>query len=125
MAVSQRRPRRKVTGKRYVAHKKDKLRDLSRNPTFTRVGEKKFKVLRVRAGKEKVVQLTNDTLNLYDPKTKKYSKVKIKTVVDNPANKNYIRRNILTKGTIVDTDKGKAEIISRPGQEGTLNAVLV
>lgn len=125
MAFAQTRSKRKVSGSRYVGFRKKKLRELGRDPTFTRVGERKFKVLRVRAGEKKVIQLTNDTLNLYDPKTKKYSKVKIKTVVDNPANKNYIRRNILTKGTIVDTEKGKAKIISRPGQEGALNAVLV
>ncbi|MFH1511592.1 MAG: 30S ribosomal protein S8e, partial [Candidatus Woesearchaeota archaeon] len=33
--------------------------------------------------------------------------------------------NIITKGTIVDTDKGKVRITSRPGQDGTLNGVLV
>ena len=60
-----------------------------------------------------------------DPKTKKSSKAKINTVVDNPANRNFIRANILTKGTVVDTDKGKARITNRPGQEGTVNGVLI
>jgi len=64
-------------------------------------------------------------INVYDPKTKKYSKVEIKTVVENPANRHYVRRNILTKGTIVDTSLGKAKITSRPGQEAVLNGILV
>ena len=60
-----------------------------------------------------------------DPKTKKYSRVKIDQVIDNPANRNFVRRNILTKGTIIKTSKGNAKIVSRPGQEGMLNAVLI
>jgi len=64
---------------------------------------------------------TSDSYN----RTKKYSKVKIKNVVENPANRHFVRRNILTKGTVVDTDKGKAKITNRPGQEGSINAVLV
>ena len=31
----------------------------------------------------------------------------------------------MTKGTIIETEKGKAKITSRPGQEGSINAVLV
>ena len=46
-------------------------------------------------------------------------------VVDNPANRNFVKRNIMTKGTVVETDKGKVRITSRPGQEGSLNGVLV
>jgi small subunit ribosomal protein S8e len=46
-------------------------------------------------------------------------------VVENPANPHYVRRNILTKGAIVETEFGKARIISRPGQHGVINGVLV
>ena len=125
MALSQEKSRRKPTGSRYVDYRKKKSFNLGRDPTFTRVGNKSIKSLRIRSGKRKIVQLLNDELNLLDPKTKKYSKVKIKSVVDNPANKNYVRRNILTKGTIVETEKGKAKITSRPGQEGSLNVILI
>ena len=58
-------------------------------------------------------------------KGKKYKRVKIETVIDNPANRNFIRRNILTKGTIVKTELGKARITNRPGQEAHVNAVLI
>jgi small subunit ribosomal protein S8e len=47
------------------------------------------------------------------------------TEVENPANKNYIRRNILTRGAVVMTELGKAKITSRPGQDGEVNAILV
>ena len=55
----------------------------------------------------------------------KYSKLKIEQVLENPANRNFVRRSILTKGTIIKTSKGNARIVSRPGQEGVINAILV
>jgi len=105
--------------------KKKKFAQLGRDPTLTKIGEKKVKSLRVRGGNEKKILYTDKMINVYDPKTKKYSKVEIKTVVENPANRHYVRRNILTKGTIVDTSLGKAKITSRPGQEAVLNGILV
>ncbi len=125
MARSQDRPRRKVSGSRYVDLRKKKFAQLGRDPTLTKVGEKKVKTLRVKGGHDKKILYSDKMLNVFDPKTKKYKKVEIKTVVENPANRHYVRRNILTKGTIVDTELGKAKIISRPGQEAVLNAVLV
>ncbi len=125
MAISQARPRRKVTGSRYVDFRKKKSYELGRDPTFTKLGPEKKKKIRIRSGDQKEVILSTDTINLIDPKTKKSSKVKIKTVLENPANRHFVRRNILTKGTIIETEKGKAKITSRPGQEGTINAVLI
>jgi len=58
-------------------------------------------------------------------KKKKYSKVKIVSVVETPSNRHFVRRNIMTKGSFIQTEKGKAVITNRPGQEGTINAVLV
>jgi small subunit ribosomal protein S8e len=52
-------------------------------------------------------------------------KLVIQTVLDNPANIDYNRRGVITKGVIVRTEKGLAKIVSRPGQDGVLNAVLV
>ena len=73
----------------------------------------------------KVRLLSADTANLFDTKTKKYEQVKIKTIVDNPADRHFVRRNIMTKGTVIETEKGKARITSRPGQDGSVNAVLI
>ncbi|MEK6949175.1 MAG: 30S ribosomal protein S8e, partial [Nanoarchaeota archaeon] len=49
----------------------------------------------------------------------------IKTISGNPANRHFVRRNIMTKGAIIETEKGKARITSRPGQDGAVNAVLI
>jgi|TARA_Y100000310_G_C20655778_1_gene801899 small subunit ribosomal protein S8e len=126
MAISQEISLRKATGGRYKkGAKKKKAHELGRQPAFTHIGERSAKYVRTMGNHSKVRVLVTDTANLFDPKTKKYEKAKIKNVVENPANRHFIRRNIMTKGTVIDTDKGKAKITSRPGQDGTVNAVLV
>ena len=125
MAISKLRAKRKVTGGVYRDFRKKKVSDLGREPTLTRMDKKRIREIRVRSGGCKFILLSTDEMNVYDPKTKKYKKAKIKTVVENNANRHYVRRNILTKGTIVETDLGKAKITSRPGQEPVVNGVLV
>jgi small subunit ribosomal protein S8e len=122
---SQERPRRKVSGSRYVNFRKKKFALLGRDPTLTKIGDKKVKILRGRGGGRKEILYTDKLLNVFNPKSKKYEKIEIKNVVENPANRHYIRRNILTKGTVVETSLGKAKITSRPGQEAVLNGILV
>ena len=78
---------------------------------------------RVLGGNVKRRVLSADTIYAFDGKT--HIKAKIKYAVENPANRNFARMNILTKGAIVDTDKGKIRITSRPGQCGSLCGVLV
>tara|TARA_Y100000310_G_scaffold162833_1_gene162774 strand:- start:7258 stop:7638 length:381 start_codon:yes stop_codon:yes gene_type:complete len=125
MAISQRKSKRKPSGGRYVSLSKKKLKDMGNLPTHTRVGKRASKVIRGLGGNEKIILTTEEQVNVLDPKTKKYSKLKIEEVLENPANRHFVRRNILTKGTIIKTSKGNARIISRPGQEGVINAILV
>lgn len=127
MAISQRgRQSRKATGGRYKSPRAKKKHELGRRPTNTTIAEKEVKKeLRGRGGCSKEILLNASTVNLLNPKTKKFEKVRLKTVAESPANLNYIRRNILTRGSIVETEKGKARITSRPGQNGSLNAVLI
>ena len=54
------------------------------------------------------------------PTLKKTSKVKIVRVLENKANRSYARRNIITKGAIVETDQGEAIVTNRPGQDGQI-----
>ena len=125
MAKSQHKSKRSPTGGKYKTARKKKQFELGREPTLTVIGEKKLKKIRVIGGNSKYLLLTADTANVTDPKTNKSFKSKIENVVENPANRNYVRRNILTKGTVIVTEKGKAKVMSRPGQEGTVNAVLL
>ncbi len=54
-----------------------------------------------------------------------YKKAIIKGVLESKDNRNFARQNIITKGTIINTDMGKAVVINRPGREGTVNAKLL
>ncbi len=54
-----------------------------------------------------------------------YKKVKIKSILESKDNRNFARLKIMTKGTVIDTDEGKAVITNRPGREGSINAKLV
>ncbi len=125
MAISQSRPKRKETGGRYIAYRKKKQYELGREPSFTKLGKKKVLVLRVMGANRKLRMLRADTANLFDPKSKSFRQIKIKTITDNPANRHFIRRNIMTRGCVIDTELGKAKITSRPGQDGVINAVLI
>jgi len=125
MALSQGRPRRKQTGARYKDYRKKKQYELGREPSFTKLSGKRILVLRTMGANRKLRMLSADTANLFDPKSKSYKQAKIKTITDNPANRHFIRRNIMTKGSVIDTEMGKAKITSRPGQDGVVNAVLI
>ncbi|BCS90655.1 MAG: 30S ribosomal protein S8e [Candidatus Micrarchaeota archaeon] len=54
-----------------------------------------------------------------------YKKVKATGVIESAANRNYPKLNIVTKGTVINTELGKAIVISRPGQDGSIVAKLI
>jgi len=83
------------------------------------------KKYRVRGGNRKMRILTTNTINVFDPSTKTTKAVKVITVRENPANPNYVQRNIITKGAILETELGLVRVRSRPGQDGVLNWVRV
>lgn len=118
MARSQFRSKRKVSGKKYVAFRKTRSCDLGGFPTLTQIGKRRLNIKRVRGGNLKKSLLSDDFIFVNDGK--KTLKLKIEGVNENPANVNYTRRNIITKGAIVKTEKGDVKVTSRPGQTGTL-----
>jgi len=125
MARTSSRSKRKVSGGLYKRLRKKRLTDLARNPALTKIASKRKSTLRTQGGHNKIITLSTNEANIYDPKSKKFKKATIKMVVENKANKDFVRMNILTKGAIIETDLGKARIINRPGQEPQINAVLV
>ncbi len=126
MATTQRRANRKITGGRYKSSDRSKRKkELNRFPANTKIAETtKHKSIRVCGGNVKHILLAGNSVNLVDKKGKA-SKTTITNVVENTANPHLVRRNILTKGAIVETALGKARISNRPGQEGCINATLV
>ena len=126
MAISHLKSKRKATGGRYSKlYRKQKSAELGSDPTYTKLGALRKKTLRVRGGNMKYRLFANDTANVLDRKTNKFVQAKIITIKENPANRNFTVRNIMTKGSIIQTDKGLAKITSRPGQDGIINAVLM
>jgi small subunit ribosomal protein S8e len=128
MTVYQLRGKGTATGRSYVKYcprKKKRQYAMGSLPAMTGIGERQVKMVRTPGGGRKARLLREAVANIYDPKTKKHSKAKIKTVTGNPANRHFVRRNIITKGAIIDTEAGKARVTSRPGQDGMINAVLV
>ncbi|WP_298670044.1 30S ribosomal protein S8e [uncultured Methanofollis sp.] len=96
-----------------------------RAPAETHIGENKSRIVRVRGGNTKVRALRLNVASVSNPATGETKKSGILNVEANPANINYVRRNLLTKGAIITTDLGRARIVSRPGQDGVVNAVLI
>ena len=99
--------------------------EIGREKQFTFVGAERHKLYRTKGGNAKVRMLSAEYANIVDPKDNSVKKVKILTVRENPANPNYVQRNIINKGANIQTDAGMARVTSRPGQDGTVNAVLI
>lgn len=125
MVITHGRSKRKKTGSRYKDVLSKRMHAKGNKPVFTKLGNRKLKSVRTIGGNIKTKLLSSDYVNLYNPKERKHIKAKITGIMENPANRHFVRRNIMTKGAVIDTDKGKAKITNRPGQEGTVNAVLV
>lgn len=123
MAITQKRSKRKRTGGRYRKYRKKRIYEIGNAPTNTKVGERKTRVKKTKGGKKKTTSLYADKINLIVKG--KPVKAKIIKAKENTANSNYVRRNILTKGAVVETDKGPAKITNRPGQEGAVSGVLI
>ena len=78
---------------------------------------------RTRGNNSKTALKSIDFVNLADgTKTKK---TKIIKVLENATNNDYQRRGIITKGAILETQEGKCRVVSKPGQQGIVNAVLI
>ena len=79
---------------------------------------------RVRGNNRKTSLKTIDFVNLTTGESK-VKKSKILKVLENSTNNDYKRRGIITKGAILETEEGKCRVVSKPGQNGIVNAVLV
>lgn len=116
---------KKSTGGRYKKSRKKKLYEKPGLPRQVILGEQSKKSLRTLGGHIKTVLLKSNIANVYDPKEKKSSIVKIKNVIEVPSNVFLARKNVIVKGAIIETEKGKARVTNRPGQEGQVQAILI
>ena len=125
MALWQGKSRRKPTGGRRVPSASKRKFEIGREKQYTKLGAQSLKQYRGAGGNVKVGMLAAEYANVVDKKTNTVKKVKIVNVKANPADPNYIQRNILNKGATIETEIGDAVVTSRPGQDGAVNAILL
>jgi len=113
----------KITGgRRHVLRSRRKY-EIDRFPNEALIGEQITITRKVRGKNIKASIKTIDSVNLaIDSKVKR---VKIIKVLENATNNDYQRRGVISKGAILQTEEGKCRVVSRPGQHGTVNAILV
>ena len=116
-------PKKKITGGFVKKHGKKNRYQRGRDYLPARVAEPKIKQKRTMGGNSKLIALSTNIANIII--SGKHQKAKILSVVENSADSQFVRRNIITKGAIINTDIGKARVTSRPGQTGIVDAVLV
>lgn len=94
-------------------------------PVNTTLGEHKIKTLETKGGGNKNKLVNEKYANVCGAKNPKCEILN----VENPANREFTRKNIITKGAILTVKEGektiKVKVVSRPGQCGTINAVPV
>ena len=125
MGIWQGRSRRKRSGGRLRPIRKKRRFEIGRELQHAIVGPGTVKPYRVRGAHRKMRILTTQSINVFDPATAKMQKASIVTVRENPANANYVQRNIITRGAILETSLGLVRVLSRPGQDGVLNGLLL
>lgn len=117
--------KKKLTGGSKRAYRKKRRFERGSFPVETTLDERKLKIIRRRGGNLKAKLFSEQQASISDPATGKTEKTEIMRVVRNPANVDYNRRGVITKGTIIETKLGLARVTSRPGQHGLINALLM
>ena len=117
--------RRLPTGARRKKFRKKRKYEMGRDPAETIIGPEKRKIVRTRGGNIKIKLLSAEYANVTDSSTGVTKKVKILDALENPANIDYSRRRVITRGAIIKTELGIAKVTSRPGQNGVVNAILI
>jgi small subunit ribosomal protein S8e len=125
LAWHDRLTKRKKTGGKKRAYRTKRIYEHGSQPVETLLGETQRKTVAGITSTRKIKLVKADYVNVSNPETGMTQRLEILDVVSNPAKADYNRRGVITKGTIVRTENGLARIVSRPGQEGSLSAVVV
>jgi small subunit ribosomal protein S8e len=87
------------------------------------VGPTARRLITRRGGRRTSGLVFADHANVSDP-SGKATRTKILRVKRSPANRDYERRGVVTKGAVIETEAGEAVVTSRPTADGVVNAVL-
>lgn len=111
----------KLTGGRRHPLRIRRKYEIDRYPNEALTEAQETVTRKIRGRGTKTALKTIDFANLAtDSKVKK---TKILKVLENPTNNDYQRRGVITKGAILETEDGRCRVVSRPGQDGIVNAV--
>jgi len=91
----------------------------------TLLGDHSVRVKNSRGGNVKVALVSDNSVNVIDKSNNSIKKVAITRVLKNPSNRDYERRGVITRGAILDTELGKVRVLSRPGQSGIIDGILI
>ena len=114
----------KITGGRRIPLRIRRKYETDRYPNEPTNGAQITITRRVRGNNNKTALKSIDFVNLSTGESK-VKKSKIIKVLENATNNDYKRRGIITKGAILETQEGKCRVVSKPGQNGIVNAILL
>ena len=114
----------KLTGGRRHPLRIRRKYEMDRYPNEALTEAQETVTRKVRGKNQKTALKTIDFVNLATADSK-VKKTKILKVLENPTNNDYQRRGVITKGAILETQDGKCKVVSRPGQNGIVNAILI
>lgn len=114
----------KITGGRRVPLRIRRKYEIDRYPNEPINGAQVTVTRRIRGNNQKTALKSIDFVNLSTGEAK-VKKSKIIKVLENATNNDYKRRGIITKGAIIETADGKCRVVSKPGQNGIVNAILL
>jgi small subunit ribosomal protein S8e len=117
--------KKKLTGGRKRVYRVKRKFEQGSFPAETTLGEPKRKSPRGYGGNFKTKVLSDKFVSVTNLKSGKTEKADILRVVRNPANVDYNRRGVITKGAEIETSLGLARVTSRPGNDGVINAILI
>jgi len=126
MTIYQGSDLRKVSGGEKARYRGKRKYELGSPFTSTTLApEERREVERTRGGNLKVRVEHRSLANVFDRNNRTAKKVRILEVLETPPNREYARREIIVKSAKIRTEAGIAQVISRPGQDGVVNAVLL
>lgn len=114
----------KITGGRRIPLRIRRKYEIDRYPNEPTNGAQVTVTRRIRGNNQKTALKSIDFVNLATGEAK-VKKSKIIKVLENTTNNDYKRRGIITKGAILETTDGKCRVVSKPGQNGIVNAILL
>jgi len=117
--------KRKTTGGRTQKARGRRAYERDGYPLEPVVGPLAKRLSRRRGGRVSVGLSSVDSANVADPTAGKVVRARIIRVKSSPANRDYGRRGVITKGATIETEVGEAKVVSRPSDDGAVNAVLV